>query len=88
MQSPWSIQNPNGDDPQEEAILKPVCFVFDFAPTRALRLLSDYGIGLSPNEPNPERVVIHNQSKRRVVTQHMFGSARFDIESRTIHAQG
>jgi hypothetical protein len=57
IQSPWSIKNPNGDDPNEEEILKPVCFVFDFAPTRALRQLSDYGIGLSPNEPNPERAV-------------------------------
>ena len=36
VQSPWSIKNPNGDNPNEEEILKPVCFVFDFAPTRAL----------------------------------------------------
>jgi hypothetical protein len=57
VQSPWSIKNPNGDDPNEEAILKPVCFVFDFAPTRALRQLSEYGIGLAPNEPNPENAV-------------------------------
>lgn len=57
VQSPWSIQNPNGDDPDEEEILKPICFVFDFAPTRALRQLSDYGFGLSPNEPNPEKAV-------------------------------
>jgi hypothetical protein len=57
VQSPWSILNPNGDDPDEEEILKPVCYVFDFAPTRALRQLSDYGLGLSPNEPNPETAV-------------------------------
>ncbi|MFZ5488572.1 MAG: DEAD/DEAH box helicase family protein [Pseudomonadota bacterium] len=57
VQSPWSIKNPNGDNPKEEEILKPVCFVFDFAPTRALRQLSEYGIGLSPNEPNPENAV-------------------------------
>ena len=57
VQSPWSISNPNGDDPNEEEILKPVCFVFDFAPTRALRQLSEYGIGLSPGEPNPENAV-------------------------------
>ena len=57
VQSPWSINNPNGDDPSEEDILKPVCFVFDFAPTRALRQLSEYGIGLSPNEANPENAV-------------------------------
>ena len=57
VQSPWSIKNPNGDNPHEEEILKPVCFVFDFAPTRALRQLSEYGIGLSPGEPNPENAV-------------------------------
>ena len=57
VQSPWSIVNPNGDDPHAEEVLKPVSFVFDFAPTRALRQLSDYGIGLSPNEPNPENAV-------------------------------
>lgn len=57
VQSPWSIKNPNGDNPNEEEILKPVCFVFDFAPTRALRQLSEYGIGLSPNETNPENAV-------------------------------
>ncbi|MEO7232112.1 MAG: restriction endonuclease, partial [Polaromonas sp.] len=57
VQSPWSIKNPNGDNPNEEEIFKPVCFVFDFAPTRALRQLSEYGIGLSPNESNPENAV-------------------------------
>ena len=57
VQSGWSIKNPNGDNPNEEEILKPVCFVFDFAPTRALRQLSEYGIGLSPNESNPEHAV-------------------------------
>jgi hypothetical protein len=57
VQSPWSIKNPNGDNPNEEEILKPICFVFDFAPTRALRQISEYGIGLSPGEPNPENAV-------------------------------
>jgi len=57
VQSAWSIKNPEGDDPNHEAVLKPVCFVFDFAPTRALRQLSEYGIGLSPGEPNPENAV-------------------------------
>ena len=57
VQSPWSIKNPNGDDPNEEQNLKPVCFVFDFAPTRALRQIAEYGAGLSPEEPNPEDAV-------------------------------
>jgi hypothetical protein len=57
VQSPWSIKNPNGDNPREEAILKPACFVFDFAPTRALRQIAEYGVGLSPETPNPERAI-------------------------------
>jgi hypothetical protein len=57
MQSPWSIKNPNGDNPHEEAVMKPVCFVFDFAPTRALRQIAEYGQGLSPETANPEEAV-------------------------------
>ena len=57
VQSPWSIKNPNGDDPHEEAVIKPVCFVFDFAPTRALHQIVEYGAGLSPDTPNPEDAV-------------------------------
>lgn len=57
VQSPWSIRNPNGEDPNEEEILKPVCFVFDFAPTRALRQIADYGAGLSPEASNPEDAI-------------------------------
>ncbi len=57
VQSPWSIKNPNGDAPNEEEILKPVCFVFDFAPTRALRQLADYAVGLSTDVSNPEKSV-------------------------------
>ena len=57
VQSPWSIKNPNGDNPHEEAIVKPVCFVFDFAPTRALRQIAEYGQGLSPETNNPEKAV-------------------------------
>jgi hypothetical protein len=57
VQSPWSIKNPNGDNPNEEAILKPACFVFDFAPTRALRQIADYGAGLSPETSDPEVAV-------------------------------
>ena len=57
VQSPWSIKNPNGDNPREEAVIKPVCFVFDFAPTRALRQIADYGAGLSPETSNPELAV-------------------------------
>ena len=57
VQSPWSIKNPEGDNPNAEAVVKPICYVFDFAPTRALRQLSDYGIGLAPEAQNPEQAV-------------------------------
>lgn len=57
VQSPWSLKNPHGDNPNEEEIFKPICYVFDFAPTRALRQLSDYAIDLAPSEPNPEVAV-------------------------------
>jgi len=57
VQSPWSIKNPNGDNPNEEDVLKPVCFVFDFAPTRALRQIAEYGAGLSPEASNPEQAL-------------------------------
>src|SRR3546814_12124278 len=57
VQSPWSIHNPDGDDPKRELVKKPICFVFDFAPTRAPRQLSVHGIGLSPGAPDPETAV-------------------------------
>jgi hypothetical protein len=57
VQSPWSIKNPNGDDPRSEDVIKPVCFVFDFAPTRALRQISEYGMGLTHGAGNPEDAV-------------------------------
>jgi hypothetical protein len=57
VQSPWTIRNPDGDDPSRVDIVKPACFVFDFAPTRALRQISEYGTGLAPEERNPETAV-------------------------------
>lgn len=57
VQSPWTIRNPDGDDPSREDVLKPVCFVFDFAPTRALRQISEYATGLAPDERHPEKAV-------------------------------
>lgn len=57
VQSAWSIKNPNGDNPNEEHVIKPACFVFDFAPTRALRQVSEYATSLSPSAKNPEDAV-------------------------------
>jgi len=57
VQSPWTVRNPEGNDPNRVEIIKPVCFVFDFAPTRALRQISEYGLGLEPDAANPEKAV-------------------------------
>ncbi|WP_438352329.1 DEAD/DEAH box helicase family protein [Microbacterium sp. CJ88] len=57
VQSPWAISNPEGDDPSSVQVVKPVCFVFDFAPTRALRQLADYARGLNPHESNDDKAV-------------------------------
>lgn len=52
VQSSWSIPNPDGDDPNREDVLKPVCFVFDFAPDRALQQIAQYGTGLAAGVGN------------------------------------
>jgi hypothetical protein len=57
VQSPWTIKNPDGASPNEEQILKEECYVFDFAPDRALRQIADYSCRLNVNEDNPEKKV-------------------------------
>lgn len=57
VQSPWSVRNPDGDSPNEEQIIKQECYVFDFAPDRALRQIADYSCRLNVDEPNPEKKV-------------------------------
>ena len=57
VQSPWTITNPDGVSPNEQLILKQECYVFDFAPDRALRQIADYSCQLNVNEDNPEKKV-------------------------------
>jgi hypothetical protein len=40
-----------------EVIVKNECYVFDFAPDRALRQIADYSCRLNVNESNPEKKV-------------------------------
>jgi hypothetical protein len=47
VQSAWTIASDDADKPA--TILKPKCYVFDFAPNRALRQLSEYACGLNPD---------------------------------------
>ncbi len=57
VQSPWTLANPDGLSPNEEAIFKEECYVFDFAPDRALRQIADYSTRLNVNEDDPEKKV-------------------------------
>jgi hypothetical protein len=51
VQSPWTVQDESG----EEIVVKPECYVFDFAPNRALRQIADYGSRLATDETTPEQ---------------------------------
>ncbi len=57
VQSPWTIKNPDGNSPNKEEIIKQECYVFDFAPDRALRQIADYSCKLNVDETNPEKKV-------------------------------
>jgi len=56
VQSPWTIKN-DDNSPNKEVIIKKECYVFDFAPNRALRQIADYGGRLNVNESDPERKI-------------------------------
>lgn len=53
VQSPWTAKDAEG----KEVILKPLCYVFDFAPNRALRQVEEYSCQLNVEESNPEKKV-------------------------------
>ena len=55
--NPWTIKNPDSTSPNQEQIIKQECYVFDFAPDRALRQIADYSCRLNVNESNPEKKV-------------------------------
>jgi hypothetical protein len=57
VQSPWTVRNPDGAFPNSEQIIKEECYVFDFAPDRALRQIADYSCRLNVSEANPEKKV-------------------------------
>lgn len=57
IQSPWTIKNVDGLHPNEETIIKRECYIFDFAPSRALKQISDYSCALDVKESNTEKKV-------------------------------
>ena len=57
IQTPWTVKNPTGINPNEVEIIKNECYVFDFAPNRALSQVADYSCRLNVSESNPEKKV-------------------------------
>lgn len=57
VQTPWVIQNPDSVSSSKREIVKQECYVFDFAPNRALKQVADYSCRLNVDETNPEKKV-------------------------------
>jgi len=58
VQTPWVLKNPAADAARREEIVKHECYIFDFAPSRALKQVQEYACKLD-NDPNtsPEQKV-------------------------------
>lgn len=54
VQTPWTIKKENSSEIDNEIILKKECYIFDFAPNRALKLIQDYGSKLNTTDDNIE----------------------------------
>lgn len=57
VQTPWVLRGHDANSPNSELIVKEECYVFDFAPDRALRQIADYSCRLNVDESNPETKV-------------------------------
>ena len=57
VQTPWVLRGHNPNDPNNELIIKNQCYVFDFAPDRALRQMAEYACSLDTEHSNPEQKV-------------------------------
>ena len=57
VQTPWILRGHDANSPNNELIVKNECYVFDFAPDRALRQIADYRCRLNVDESNPEAKV-------------------------------
>lgn len=57
VQTPWVLRGHNPNDPNNELIIKNQCYVFDFAPDRALRQMAEYACSLDTENHNSEQKV-------------------------------
>jgi hypothetical protein len=57
VQTPWVLRGHDANDPNARLIVKQACYVFDFAPDRALRQIAEYSCRLNVDDANPEAKV-------------------------------
>lgn len=58
VQTPWVLKNPAADAERREEIVKHECYIFDFAPNRALKQVQEYACKLDSNpDTSPEQKV-------------------------------
>ena len=58
VQTPWVLKNPAADAARREEIVKHECYIFDFAPNRALKQVQEYACKLDNNpDTSPEQKV-------------------------------
>ena len=57
VQTPWVIANPDGKNPNKKEVIKKECYVFDFAPNRALSQVQEYSSRLNVEESDVEKKV-------------------------------
>ena len=58
VQTPWVLKNPAADAARREEIVKHECYIFDFAPNRALKQVQEYACKLDSNpDTSPEQKV-------------------------------
>lgn len=58
VQSPWTTTEVDPSQGDVTHILKPKCYLFDFAPNRALKLVSDYATQLDPDSTVDKEVKV------------------------------
>lgn len=57
VQTPWVVNNPDGKNPNKKEIIKRECYVFDFAPNRALSQVAEYSSRLNVKDSDVEKKV-------------------------------
>jgi hypothetical protein len=60
VQSPWTVKGMDSIKGEIDFIIKPNCYIFDFAPNRALRLISEYASQLDTDPKISNKTKLDN----------------------------